>query len=356
MSSIPRLVSVVIPCWNAGPKLRPALGSVIEQTYPNLEIIFVDNNSSDRSRQLAQEIAQTTTRPFRITACEAQGVNNARNWGYRFARGEFIQWMDADDTLDADKIALQVAALDQNPSDDIAYGDWTAHQTEPGKPQFVRLQKLKQIKDQVLRTLALTWYPPHLYLFRSRAAQLLQNVQAWWPERKVATDVEYSALAALLGLRFRYVAGAHVHYNVWSPDQISGRTPYKDRVAALVAIFARLRDFAHSPQCQVKLTPQHKILLEQSWGVWRLSRHAVTLIKLPGRRVLLRHVGSGKEIEMRPREAAIARALMAVSQPLTACHYAGILTELPNVSDDHVLVVQTIDHLRREGFLEEVTA
>jgi len=137
--------------------LRPAMLSVITQSYPNIEIIFVDNNSTDGSMDVAVEVKRNTTRVIHITKCSAPGANNARNWGYGLAGGEFIQWMDADDRLDPDKIALQVAALEQHPADNIAYGDWTAHRIEPGKPQFEKRRSLCQVSDQVHRTLAGIW-------------------------------------------------------------------------------------------------------------------------------------------------------------------------------------------------------
>jgi glycosyltransferase involved in cell wall biosynthesis len=356
METATQLVSVVVPCLNAGPMLRPAMLSVIEQSYPNIEIIFVDNNSTDGSLEVAEQLAQSQARPILVTRCAAQGANNARNWGFGLARGEFIQWMDADDRLDPDKIALQVAALERNSADDIAYGDWTANRIEPGKPRTQQRQDLQQVQDQVLRTLAGIWYPPHLYLLRRRAAQLLQDVQGWWPARKVATDVEYSAIAALLGLRFRYVAGAHVHYNTWSASQISGATSYRDRVAGLEAIFRRLRQLAESGQAKVTLTRRHKALLNQNWDIWNMPRAAAVLTKLPGRRFRLRHARTGKEIELRPREAAIAKALLANSWALSSCHFAlRLIDALPEVKDDPVTVVQTLERLQSEGFLERVT-
>ena len=351
MNAAAPLVSVIIPCFNARPMLRSAVWSVIDQSYSNIEIIFVDNNSTDRSVDVASQIARACARSMRITKCAAQGANNARNWGHGFARGEFIQWMDADDRLDRDKIALQVAALERIPDDDIAYGDWTARHIEAGKPRSERRKSLQQVSDQVHRVLAGIWYPPHLYLLRRRAAQRLQDVQAWWPERKVATDVEYCAIAALLGLRFRHVPGAHVHYNIWSSRQISGGTSYTDRVAALEAIFRRLREFARSDQAGVALTRQHQVLLNQDRHMWTMPRGSACLVQLPDNRFRLRHARTGKEIELGPREVTIAKTVAALSRPLASWHFALLLAELmPAVGGDPAAVVLTLQRFQREGF------
>jgi glycosyltransferase involved in cell wall biosynthesis len=351
------LVSVIMPCFNAGPMLRPALNSVVEQSYGNIEIVFVDNNSTDGSAETARAMLAAAGRPFTMTQCAAQGVNNARNWGYGTASGEYIQWLDADDTLDRDKIALQVAALERDTRDDIAYGDWTSRRTKPGGPRLEDRINLSQLDDQVLRTLAGVWYPPHLYLLRRSAAQLLRDEAGWWPARGVATDVEYSALAALLALRFRHVAGAHVHYNIWSDAQVSSATPYPKRVAGLKDIFRRLQLFAESGRAKAALTPRHKVLLYQGWDIWRMPRDSVAVVKLAGRRFRLRHEPTGREIEARPREAAIAKAMQATSRALPTCHHALMLAqEVREVANDHVTIVQTLERFQREGLLERIAA
>lgn len=354
MMASQKIVSVVVPCFNAAPMLRQALLSIVEQTYPNIEIIFVDNNSSDKSVEIAEQVAGSGQRPFQITRCLAQGVNNARNWGYGLAKGDFVQWMDADDALDPDKIALQVAALEENQAYDIAYGDWTARRIEPGKPRSEQRHNLRQVADQMHRTLAGIWYPNHLYLLRRGAAQQLQDGQAWWPARYCATDVEYSAIAAILGLKFLHVPGAHATYNIWSSKQISGGTPYRDRAAALEAIFLRLRQFA-TDRTTIKLTQRHQTLLNQNWKIWRMPPNSAMLTKVAGRRFRLRHRQAGKEIELRPREAAVARALISRSVAMTSCHLALLMTEtIPEVGDDPALVVEALQRLQADGFLVQI--
>ncbi|MHB8529742.1 MAG: glycosyltransferase family 2 protein [Caulobacteraceae bacterium] len=355
MEEAASLVSVIMPCFNAGPMLAPALVSVIRQTWPNLEIIFVDNNSTDGSGEVARGLAKVAARPFTIVQCPEQGQNHARNFGYGLARGEFIQWMDADDDMDPDKIARQVAALGKEPVADIAYGDWTANFIGKDRPPSARRQRLAQVEDQVRRTLAGVWYPPHLYLLRRAAAQRLQDLRAWRPERVVATDLEYFALAALIGMRFRHVEDAHVRYNVWSEGQVSGSTPYLVRVAGLKAIFSDLQAFVGSGQAKVPLNRAHKVLLGQNWDVWRLPRDSVALTRAAGRRFALRHEASGRVIDLRPREAAVVRALLAAPRPQVSCHLALMLAEtVPEIAGDHAAAVEIIERLGKEGFLERV--
>jgi hypothetical protein len=352
---MPRLVSVILPCFNAGRMLRPALLSVLRQSHPDIEIICVDNNSTDGSAAAAREILTEGNRPFTLINCPAQGANHARNLGFTTARGDFIQWMDADDQLGRDKIARQVAALETVPRDDIAYGDWSSYRTAPGKPDIVDHHALRQEEDQVARTLAGVWYPPHLYLLRRAAADRLQENQAWWPARTVATDVEYSALAALLGLRFRHVPGARVRYNIWSDGQTSNATPYPRRVASLRAIFQRLRQFVEAGHAGVGLSARRKVLLYQGWDTWRMPPGSVTVVKLSGRRFAVRRRTDEHQIELRPREAEIVRQMAGGTGALVSLHHALVLeARIPELAGDHVTIVRTIERLQREGMLERV--
>lgn len=105
MSSPPPLVSVVIPNFNYAAFLPKALESVIAQTYPNIEILLVDDGSTDGSREAAARFGPRV----RIIEANRIGVAAARNRGIKEAKGEFIAFLDSDDAWDKEKIALQVA-------------------------------------------------------------------------------------------------------------------------------------------------------------------------------------------------------------------------------------------------------
>jgi glycosyltransferase involved in cell wall biosynthesis len=346
------LVSVIVPCFNAGPMLASALKSIIGQTYPAIEIIFIDNNSTDGSAAFAEEALAAQPRPFRIARCEMQGANAARNFGYRFASGDYVNWMDADDLIDSDKIARQVAALEAPAAYDIAFGDYTSRWLPPAYTPREQKRTLAPVKDQIRRVLSGVWYPPHLYLIRRAAADRLQEANGWMQGRMVATDVEYSAIAALMGLKFLYVPGAHVTYNIWSKSQISGRTRFDERVRTLEAIYGRLRTFVDAAPTKVTLTARHKMLLNQEWTMWALPNRTVSITRSESRGARLRHVPSGRELVLRPWESAIAQAMIGSGQALPSSVWGVFLTEVtPPVADDPTDVVEVVTKLRREGFL-----
>ena len=92
-------ISVIIPIYNAGAYLRPALDSVIDQTLREIEIICVDDGSTDNSLEIIKEYQKVDER-IRIVAENNAGPALARNNGMRRARGEYIAFLDADDIFE----------------------------------------------------------------------------------------------------------------------------------------------------------------------------------------------------------------------------------------------------------------
>ncbi|HEY0959863.1 MAG TPA: glycosyltransferase family 2 protein [Novosphingobium sp.] len=115
------LVTVVIPVYNAWATLDATLCSVRRQTHAMLEILVVDDGSTDESAALVERHAVQDPRVRLIRQTNA-GVSAARNTGWREARGEFIAFVDADDLWTADKTERQLAALvEGGPAVGLAY-------------------------------------------------------------------------------------------------------------------------------------------------------------------------------------------------------------------------------------------
>ncbi|HVJ09355.1 MAG TPA: glycosyltransferase [Acidisarcina sp.] len=103
------LTSVVIPAYNAERFIERTLRSALQQTYSNLQVIVVDDGSTDTTRAIAEAIAATDDRVEIITIPNG-GVAKARNAGLNRATGEFVAFLDADDLWHPTKIERQVAA------------------------------------------------------------------------------------------------------------------------------------------------------------------------------------------------------------------------------------------------------
>jgi glycosyltransferase involved in cell wall biosynthesis len=298
------LVSIIIPCYNAATRIETCLQSCLLQTYPHLEIIVVDNNSSDRSAEIVQRLAEQTSRPLWLKRCAQQGQNYARNFGFTQARGEYIQWLDADDELKPDKIASQVAALESQLNDDIAYGewDWCFWRDQQLKTQLTFAAQ--QYEDYLLQALMDNWRPNHSYLLRRSAANRLHQLQAWHPLTCACTDREYFTLAAIIGCRFLYVPGASVRYNSWSSTQVTGSMPYAVRVASLRQMFHRFQGQVQT-QIQASLQKTHGFLLSQSWDLWQ---PAFVLVQESDDSLGLQHHHTQQQVGLTLTEATMVKA------------------------------------------------
>jgi Glycosyl transferase family 2/Dolichyl-phosphate-mannose-protein mannosyltransferase len=104
------LVSVIVPVYNAEGFVGQTVESALRQTYRNLEIIIVDDGSTDRTHEVIQSFAATDSR-IRVILQQNSGVARARNRGLAEARGEFIAPLDADDLWDPVKIECQVRRM-----------------------------------------------------------------------------------------------------------------------------------------------------------------------------------------------------------------------------------------------------
>ncbi len=111
------LVSVIIPCYNGEAFLKEAIESALAQSYRQVEIIVVDDGSTDRSSEIAQKF------PVRYIRQQNRGLTASRNLGIRESRGSYIVFLDADDRLRPEAIETGLRVLAQHPECAMAVGD-----------------------------------------------------------------------------------------------------------------------------------------------------------------------------------------------------------------------------------------
>jgi glycosyltransferase involved in cell wall biosynthesis len=111
MPEINPLVSIVTPAFNARARVGEVLASVLAQTYDRIEVIVVDDGSTDDTAEAARRVLGDGKHPHRIVRQENKGPSCARNHGWRLAKGEWIQFLDDDDRIAPQKIRIQIEAL-----------------------------------------------------------------------------------------------------------------------------------------------------------------------------------------------------------------------------------------------------
>lgn len=112
MSDSP-LISVIIPVYNVEKYLHRCLDSVIEQTYKNLEVILIDDGSTDHSGEICDDYAAKDVR-IHVIHQENQGVSAARNKGLDTAKGEYIAFVDSDDYILPEMYAKMLECIIEN--------------------------------------------------------------------------------------------------------------------------------------------------------------------------------------------------------------------------------------------------
>jgi glycosyltransferase involved in cell wall biosynthesis len=127
-------ISVIIPAYNAERTILQTIESVQKQTFKDLEIIVINDGSSDRTLELLETIQD---KRLKIYSYPNGGLPTARNRGISCATGDYLSFLDADDLWTEDKLEKQLSALEQNPEAGVAYS-WIICMIEsPDNPDYI---------------------------------------------------------------------------------------------------------------------------------------------------------------------------------------------------------------------------
>ncbi|MBI2048888.1 MAG: glycosyltransferase [Candidatus Liptonbacteria bacterium] len=127
------LISIIIPAHNAEKYIKEAVDSALVQTYENVEVIVVDDGSTDGTKNVLEPYVRDGK--IKYVYQKNTGLAGARNAGIRTARGEYIAFLDADDLFLPEKVAEQVKVLEENPDYGVCYSDLT-HFTDGQQRKF----------------------------------------------------------------------------------------------------------------------------------------------------------------------------------------------------------------------------
>ena len=206
-------VSVVIPLYNSVSFIEETLQSVLNQSYPNIEIMVIDDHSTDDSFNKALEFQ---TENIIVKLNKGKGACAARNYGFELSTGDYIQFLDADDILSSDKIERQVKALN-GASDKLAVCNTYhfAHKLEEGvctdqhfvfstnKPEelFINLWGGNDLQMNLIQTSA--WLTPR---------DLIEKVGLWDESLAKDQDGEFFARVGLQSSGIVYVPEIKNYY------------------------------------------------------------------------------------------------------------------------------------------------
>ena len=192
---IPGLVSTVIPVYNRPDMLRQAVGSVLAQSWTNIEIIISDDGSSEETIAAAESLVTSNPGVLRLVRNSNRGPGPAREAGRLLARGEFIQYLDSDDRLLPNKFTAQIQRLRQRPEAGVAYGQ-TRLIDVAGNVLVSPYKWTGQEREHLLPGLLVDrWWCTHTPLYR----RSVTDAAGPWTDLRYSQDWEYDARVAALG-------------------------------------------------------------------------------------------------------------------------------------------------------------
>ena len=218
-------VSVIIPCYNAEKYLRQCLDSVAGQTLREIEIICVDDGSSDTTMDILREFGEKDER-FKIITQENAGAGAARNNGLRQAAGEYLSFLDADDFFELDMLEKAFAAAEKEQVDFVVYNSDQYHmdkarffQTpwvlrEKEIPQYMPFT-YRQLTGNVFKTFV-GWAWDKLY----RRSFVLEH-DLWFQEQRTTNDMLFVFSALVLAKRIAVVNEVLAHQRKGSGETLS---------------------------------------------------------------------------------------------------------------------------------------
>jgi glycosyltransferase involved in cell wall biosynthesis len=217
------LVSVLTAAHNAEVYLGATIASVLAQSYRPIEMIVVDDGSTDHTRQVARRFEEQYPDVVRVISQENRGACAARNRAMQVARGDFIQFLDADDLLHPEKIERQLGRLENEPEGTVATGPWVRFHGDLSTADHDRVAPDFQDYEPASNWLIQSWegrgtIPLHAWLIPRTVAQ---RAGPWNESLLRNQDGEYAARMLVVANKIAFVRGAWAYYRSGLPRSIS---------------------------------------------------------------------------------------------------------------------------------------
>ena len=213
------LVSILIPAYNAGPWIADTLESALGQSWPRKEIIVVDDGSTDKTLAVARQFAGSDVT---VVTQDNSGAAAARNRAFSLCKGDYIQWLDADDLLAADKISRQMEVIQKHPDPRALFSsEWGRFMYRPRQARFeaTPLWADQSPAEWLCRKLGQNLHMQPATWLVSRELTLTAGP---WDERlSLDDDGEYFCRVILASNGIRFVPEAKTFYRMSGPDSLS---------------------------------------------------------------------------------------------------------------------------------------
>jgi glycosyltransferase involved in cell wall biosynthesis len=227
------LVSILIPCYNSESYLTETLDSCLGQSHKNIEIIVVDDGSSDNSLSIAKEYASAHPN-VKVFSQENRGAPAARNLAFTHAKGDYIQYLDADDILGRDKLSSQMAALEGEDGNTVVFGPCSMFEDSLDRsvPYDIPVNRSYDDPKKFLLDLwsSATMVLPHTWLVHR---SLIERAGPWDETLLKNQDGAFFARVVYNASKVIYEAKALVYYRTHNQASVSRKKAYRSEASRL---------------------------------------------------------------------------------------------------------------------------
>lgn len=215
------LVSILIPAFNAQRWIASTIESALAQTWQRKEVIVVDDGSTDNTFKVAMGFA---SRGVHVVAQANQGAASARNTALSEAQGSYIQFLDADDLLDPDKLSLQISGSTHGVhSRDLLTGAWGRFFVRPERAVFASdalWHNHTPVNWMIAKFTDNTFMVPASWLV---SRKLIEIAGPWNEQLAADDDGEYMCRLVAASQQVRFVRGAKSYYRIGNATSLSSQ-------------------------------------------------------------------------------------------------------------------------------------
>jgi hypothetical protein len=262
-------ISVAIPSYNAERWLRQAIESALQQSGVEPEVIVVDDGSTDASREIAGAFGER----IRFLHGARQGANHARNLALEQATGEWVQFLDADDYLEPDKIRVQLQEAGDAAGADVLYSPvWI----ETWSDRCLCREQSGTSPQADWDTQWIRWHIPQTggALWRR---EKLKAIGGWKADQPCCQEHELYLRARMAGLRFRFTPTPGAVYRIWSEETLCRKDPVqvtRVRTALMDEMWRWLQENGRATEAHRREIGQACFEMARTWARFDLPASA----------------------------------------------------------------------------------
>ncbi len=282
------LVSVLIPLYNAERYLVECLESVVGQTYPSLEVIIVNDGSTDNSLPIANEYADRYEW-IRVYSQKNSGAASARNKAFSLSTGEYIQYFDSDDIMHPGKISFQMEALRQYDYDPYisVIGQWARFYGTIDNAVFDELKTYKNY-DNTLIYLMECWENFQCMIGTAWLIhrKLHEEIGGWDPLLSVHDDYLFFAKVAYFSNKIIYAHQSIVYWrqdNLQSLSNVRTWKGLRSHMEVCNQLFELVQKESNIPRLKHSLAMEYSKLIYRAYPLYPdLVNKAEKMLKILG--------------------------------------------------------------------------